>query len=88
MVCHLKILKNGMVFPMTKTIKRLNSLHKNIIKVIYELNDMPTKDLNILSRRFELLKQLSNALPTIAELLNQTQLEDNSDIKIGMTSDD
>jgi hypothetical protein len=73
---------------MTKTIKRLNDLHKNIIKVIHELNDMPTSDLNILSRRFELLKQLSTMLPTIAELLNQAQLEDNTDVKIGMTTDD
>jgi hypothetical protein len=61
---------------MIKTIKRLNHLHKNIIKVIHELNDMPTKDLNILSRRFELLKELSTVLPAIAELLNQVQLED------------
>jgi hypothetical protein len=85
MVCHLKTLKNGMVFLMTKTIKRLNDLHKNIIKVIHELNDMPTNDLNILSRRFELLKELASVLPAIAELINQAQLEDNTDIKIGMT---
>jgi hypothetical protein len=70
---------------MTKTIKRLNNLHKNIIKVIHELNDMPTRDLNILSRRFELLKELASLLPAIAELLNQVQLEDNTDIKIGMS---
>jgi hypothetical protein len=70
---------------MTKTIKRLNDLHKNIIKVIHELNDMPTSDLNILSRRFELLKELASVLPAIAELLNQVQLEDNTDIKIGMS---
>lgn len=74
-----------MVFLMTKTIKRLNNLHKNIIKVIHELNDMPTRDLNILSRRFELLKELASLLPAIAELLNQVQLEDNTDIKIGMS---
>ena len=74
-----------MVFLMTKTIKRLNDLHKNIIKVIHELNDMPTRDLNILSRRFELLKELASLLPAIAELLNQVQLEDNTDIKIGMS---
>ena len=85
MVCHLKILKNGMVFLMTKTIKRLNDLHKNIIKVIHELNDMPTSDLNILSRRFQLLKELASVLPAIAELLNQAQLEDNTDINIGMS---
>lgn len=80
-----------MVFPMTKTIKRLNDLHKNIIKVIHELNDMPTRDLNILSRRFELLKQLSSMLPAIAELINQTQLEEETDLdnlKLGMTTDD
>ena len=85
MVCHLKTLKNGTVFLMTKTIKRLNDLHKNIIKVIHELNDMPTNDLNILSRRFELLKELASVLPAIAELINQAQLEDNTDIKIGMS---
>lgn len=74
---------------MTKTTKRLNDLHKNIIKVIHELNDMPTKDLNILSRRYTLLKELSTVLPTIAELLNQVNLEDNEDnISIGMTSND
>jgi hypothetical protein len=71
---------------MTKTIKRLNDLHKNIIKVIHELNDMPTRDLNILSRRFELLKELSTALPAIAELLNQVQLEDDdNNISLGMS---
>jgi hypothetical protein len=70
---------------MKKTIKRLNDLHKNIIKVIHELNDMPTSDLNILSRRFQLLKELASVLPAIAELLNQAQLEDNSDINIGMS---
>jgi hypothetical protein len=73
---------------MTKTIKRLNDLHKNIIKVIHELNDMPTRDLNILSRRFQLLKELASVLPAIAELINQAQLEDNDDVKIGMTTDD
>ena len=80
-----------MVFPMKKTIKRLNDLHKNIIKVIHELNDMPTRDLNILSRRFELLQQLSSMLPAIAELINQTQLEEQIDLdnfKVGMTSSD
>jgi hypothetical protein len=46
---------------------------------------MPTSDLNILSRRFELLKELASVLPAIAELLNQVQLEDNTDIKIGMS---
>jgi hypothetical protein len=72
---------------MTKTIKRLNNLHKNIIKVIHELNDMPTKDLNILSRRFQLLKELSTVLPAISELLNQVQL-DEQDFSIGMTTED
>jgi hypothetical protein len=71
---------------MTKTIKRLNDLHKNIIKVIHELNDMPTRDLNILSRRFHLLKELSTVLPAIAELLNQVQLEnDDNNISLGMS---
>jgi flagellar hook-associated protein FlgK len=70
---------------MTKTIKRLNDLNKNIIKVIHELNDMPTRDLNILNRRFQLLKELANVLPALAELIIQTQLEDNTDIKIGMS---
>jgi hypothetical protein len=70
---------------MTKTIKRLNNLNKNIIKVIHELNDMPTRDLNILNRRFQLLKELANVLPAIAELIVQTELEDNIDIKIGMS---
>jgi len=72
---------------MTKTIKRLKDLHKNIIKVIHELNDMPTKDLNILSRRFQLLKELSTVLPAISELLNQVQL-DEQDFSIGMTTED
>jgi hypothetical protein len=70
---------------MTKTIKRLNDLNKNIIKVIHELNDMPTRDLNILNRRFQLLKELANVLPAIAELIVQTELEDNINIKIGMS---
>jgi hypothetical protein len=70
---------------MTKTIKRLNDLNKNIIKVIHQLNDIPTRDLNILNRRFQLLKELANVLPAIAELIVQTQLEDNTDIKIGMS---
>ena len=74
-----------MVFLMTKTIKRLNDLNKNIIKVIHELNDMPTRDLNILNRRFQLLKELANVLPAIAELIVQTELEDNINIKIGMS---
>jgi hypothetical protein len=74
-----------MVFLMTKTIKRLNDLNKNIIKVIHQLNDIPTRDLNILNRRFQLLKELANVLPAIAELIVQTQLEDNTDIKIGMS---
>jgi hypothetical protein len=70
---------------MTKTIKRLNNLNKNIIKVIHELNDMPTRDLNILNRRFQLLKELANVLPAIAELIVQTEFENNTDIKIGMS---
>jgi len=67
------------------TSKHLETLSKNIIKIIREFNDIPTKNLSILSKRISLLKELSNALPVINELINQLELEDNSNIKIGMS---
>jgi hypothetical protein len=67
------------------TSKRLETLSKNIIKIIREFNDIPTENLSILSKRLSLLKELSNALPVINELINQLEFEDNSNIKIGMS---
>lgn len=60
---------------MTKTIKQLNDIHEIILKVIYNVGNLNTKDLNVLEKRLSLLKQLSDVLPTIAELINQLQGE-------------
>ena len=76
-----------MVFLMTKTIKRLETLSKNIIKIIREFNDIPMEDLSILSKRLGLLKELSNALPIINELINQLEL-DEQNFSVGMTTED
>jgi hypothetical protein len=72
---------------MTKTTKRLETLSKNIIKIIREFNDIPTQDLTILSKRLGLLKELSNALPVINELINQLEL-DEQNFSVGMTTED
>ena len=72
---------------MTKTIKRLETLSKNIIKIIREFNDIPMEDLSILSKRLGLLKELSNALPIINELINQLEL-DEQNFSVGMTTED
>jgi hypothetical protein len=72
---------------MTKTTKRLETLSKNIIKIIREFNDIPTEDLTILSKRLGLLKELSNALPVINELINQLELNEQA-FSIGMTTED
>jgi hypothetical protein len=72
---------------MTKTTKRLETLSKNIIKIIREFNDIPTENLSILSKRLGLLKELSNALPVINELINQLEL-DEQNFSIGMTTED
>lgn len=90
MVLQKKKLKNGMVFHMT-TSKKLLKLHNDIIKVIHAVNDSPSIDLKVLSRRMDLLKQLSNALPVISELINQVNTEEQIDLdnfKVGMTSSD
>ncbi len=76
-----------MVFLMTKTTKRLETLSKNIIKIIREFNDIPTENLSILSKRLGLLKELSNALPVINELINQLEL-DEQNFSVGMTTED
>lgn len=76
-----------MVFLMTKTTKRLETLSKNIIKIIHEFNDIPTQDLTILSKRLGLLKELSNALPVINELINQLEL-DEQNFSVGMTTEE
>ena len=76
-----------MVFLMTKTIKRLETLSKNIIKIIREFNDIPMENLSILSKRLGLLKELSNALPVINELINQLEL-DEQNFNVGMTTED
>lgn len=82
-------LKNGMVFHMKTTIKRLEKLARDVIKIVHEVNDIYTNDLNLLSRRLTLLKELTNTLPAISELINQIQLEDQKDnIGVGMTTDD
>jgi hypothetical protein len=72
---------------MTKTTKRLETLSKNIIKIIHEFNDIPTQDLTILSKRLGLLKELSNALPVINELINQLEL-DEQNFSVGMTTEE
>jgi hypothetical protein len=72
---------------MTKITKHLETLSKNIIKIIREFNDIPTENLSILSKRLGLLKELSNALPVINELINQLEL-DEQDFSIGMTTED
>jgi|688.fasta_scaffold70111_12 hypothetical protein len=72
---------------MTKTTKRLETLSKNIIKIIREFNDIPTENLSILSKRLGLLKELSNALPVINELINQLEL-DEQNFSVGMTTED
>ena len=72
---------------MTKTIKRLETLSKNIIKIIREFNDIPMENLSILSKRLGLLKELSNALPVINELINQLEL-DEQNFNVGMTTED
>jgi hypothetical protein len=69
-------------------IKSLEKLGKDVIKVIRLFNDMEIKDLNEGQKRFSLLNQLSNILPVINELINHTELEDTTDIKIGLTTDD
>ena len=76
-----------MVFLMTKTIKRLETLSKNIIKIIREFNNIPMEDLSIFSKRLGLLKKLSNALPVINELINQLEL-DEQNFSVGMTTED
>ncbi len=83
MVCLIKTSWNIMALQVTS--KRLETLSKNIIKIIREFNDIPTENLSILSKRLSLLKELSNALPVINELINQLEFEDNSNIKIGMS---
>ena len=72
---------------MTKTTKRLETLSKNIIKIIREFNDIPTENLSVLSKRLSLLKELSNALPVINELINQLEL-DEQNFSVGMTTED
>ena len=79
--------KNGMVFLMKNNVKQLETLSKNIIKIIREFNNIPMEDLSIFSKRLGLLKELSNALPVINELINQVEL-DEQDINIGMTTED
>ena len=69
-------------------IKSLEKLGNDVIKVIRLFNDMEIKDLNEGKKRFDLLNQLSNILPVINELINHTELEDTTDIKIGMTTED
>lgn len=82
-----------MVYPMKKKkiknpIKHLEKLANKIIDVIHVLNDVEIKDLTLGSKRFALLNQLSNTLPVISELINQLELEDITDIPIGMTTED
>jgi len=80
-----------MVYLMKKIknpIKSLEKLGNDVIKVIRLFNDMEIKDLNEGKKRFDLLNQLSNILPVINELINHTELEDTTDIKIGMTTED
>lgn len=69
-------------------IKSLEKLGNDVIKVIRLFNDIEIKDLNEGKKRFDLLNQLSNILPVINELINHTELEDTTDIKIGMTTED
>lgn len=80
-----------MVYLMKKIknpIKSLEKLGNDVIKVIRLFNDIEIKDLNEGKKRFDLLNQLSNILPVINELINHTELEDTTDIKIGMTTED
>jgi len=70
-------------------IKRLEKLADDIVDVIHILNDIKIKNLNLGSKRFALLNQLSHSLRVIAELVNHLEVEIINEIPdIGMTTED